>query len=163
MFATHYHLLIQDWRKDERVKFGHMACLVEPDGDEQKVTFLYTLAEGPSPKSYGLNVARLAQLPRSAIEIARQKSHAFEAALETKKREYLLREDETREKKESTDIHSQKKQNNENKVMDDIELGNKLKDLYLEYKKGDKDSVCLDTALLWETITGKESREDLSN
>jgi len=50
IFATHYHSLIDDWREDPRVQFGHMACLVEPDGDEQKVTFLYRLAEGPSPK-----------------------------------------------------------------------------------------------------------------
>merc|ERR1712070_298612 len=151
MFATHYHLLIQDWRNDPRVTFGHMACLVEADGDEQKVTFLYTLAEGPSPKSYGLNVARLAQLPRSAIETARQKSEDFEAALETKKNEYLARNNEL--------IESQ----GQNKIVNDndIELVSQLKELYLRYRKGDKDSISLDAALLWEKAAGKECREDL--
>jgi DNA mismatch repair ATPase MutS len=47
--------------------------------EEQKVTFLYRLAEGPSPKSYGLNVARLAHLPKEVIELAREKSESFEA------------------------------------------------------------------------------------
>jgi DNA mismatch repair protein MSH6 len=56
-----------------------MACLVEPEGDEQKVTFLYRLAEGPSPKSYGINVARLAHLPREVIQMAKEQSEKFES------------------------------------------------------------------------------------
>lgn len=40
-----------------------MSCLVEDNGGEQRVTFLYKLAPGPCPKSFGINVARLAQLP----------------------------------------------------------------------------------------------------
>ncbi len=42
-----------------------MSCLVEDTGGEQRVTFLYKLAPGPCPKSFGINVARLAQLPDS--------------------------------------------------------------------------------------------------
>ena len=40
-----------------------MSCLVDDDGEEQRVTFLYKLAAGPCPKSFGINVARLAKLP----------------------------------------------------------------------------------------------------
>lgn len=58
-----------------------MACLVEPDGDEQKVTFLYHLTDGPSPKSYGINVARLAHLPKAVIDLAKEKSEKFESFL----------------------------------------------------------------------------------
>jgi DNA mismatch repair ATPase MutS len=58
-----------------------MACMVEPDGDEQKVTFLYRLAEGPSPKSYGINVARLAHLPKEVIQVAKLKSEMFEESM----------------------------------------------------------------------------------
>lgn len=47
-----------------KVALGHMSCLVEDNGGgEQRVTFLYKLAPGPCPKSFGINVARLAQLP----------------------------------------------------------------------------------------------------
>lgn len=46
-----------------QVALGHMSCLVEDNGGEQRVTFLYKLAPGPCPKSFGINVARLAQLP----------------------------------------------------------------------------------------------------
>lgn len=46
-----------------QVALGHMSCLVEDTGGEQRVTFLYKLAPGPCPKSFGINVARLAQLP----------------------------------------------------------------------------------------------------
>ena len=79
LFATHYHSLVEDWRGHAGVCFGHMACLVQPDESEQRVTFLYRLADGPSPKSYGLNVARLAHLPKEVIELAREKSESFEA------------------------------------------------------------------------------------
>lgn len=40
-----------------------MSCLVDDSGGEQRVTFLYKLVPGPCPKSFGINVARLAELP----------------------------------------------------------------------------------------------------
>ncbi|CAN0017543.1 unnamed protein product, partial [Hapterophycus canaliculatus] len=47
-------------------------------GGEQRVTFLYKLAPGPCPKSFGINVARLAQLPDAVITAAQLKSEEFE-------------------------------------------------------------------------------------
>jgi DNA mismatch repair protein MSH6 len=38
------------------------------------VTFLYTLAEGVCPNSYGINVARLARLPDSLVRKAARMS-----------------------------------------------------------------------------------------
>ena len=76
LFATHYHTLTEDFGADPAVELGHMACMVE--GDHEDVTFLYKYAAGACPKSYGLNVARLARLPASIIERARAKSAELE-------------------------------------------------------------------------------------
>jgi len=103
MFATHYHSLLHDWAFDPRVKLGHMNCLVnnsdsnhgsDDDGvrhnsdddhhDEdascksEEVTFLYKLTDGSSPRSYGINVARLAGLPSAVITLALKQSRLFE-------------------------------------------------------------------------------------
>lgn len=53
-----------------QVALGHMSCLVEGNGGEQRVTFLYKLAPGPCPKSFGINVARLAQLPDAVSDFS---------------------------------------------------------------------------------------------
>lgn len=61
------------------VRLGHMECMVE-DGeeDEQRITFLYTLGEGVSPNSFGINVARLAGLPEAVLSKAKRISSEFE-------------------------------------------------------------------------------------
>ena len=60
----------------------HQACLVEEGKDgASKVTFLYKLRPGDCPKSYGMNVARLAHMPEAVIERANAKSIEFEGAL----------------------------------------------------------------------------------
>lgn len=108
MFATHYHSLLSDWEFDPRVKLGHMNCLVhdnshddggggdtsggdhprgssKDDGDGgEEVTFLYKLTDGSSPRSYGINVARLAGLPTAVITLALQQSRLFEDKMQKK-------------------------------------------------------------------------------
>ena len=89
VFATHYHSLVFDWSIDPRVTLGHMQCVVSPGssgskgggGTDEEVTFLYHLAPGSSPRSYGINVARLAALPAEVIELAMRQSAEFEATL----------------------------------------------------------------------------------
>lgn len=54
-----------------KVTLGHMSCLVDDVGGEQRVTFLYKLAPGPCPRSFGINVARLAQLPAAVSNSTR--------------------------------------------------------------------------------------------
>jgi DNA mismatch repair protein MSH6 len=94
LFATHYHSLIDDWTMDPRVQLGHMQCLVEGADDVpaqggaegvdgkmdavEEVMFLYHLASGGSPRSYGINVARLAKLPADVISLALAQSREFE-------------------------------------------------------------------------------------
>lgn len=50
--------------------------------DEKTLVFLYTLISGKCPKSFGLNVARLAGIQPSIIEGARLKSESFFAEAE---------------------------------------------------------------------------------
>ena len=79
LFATHYHSVLEDWKAsdDKNVGLGHMECMVDND-DEKRVTFLYTLGEGACPKSFGINVARLADLPEEVLVSAEKRSGEFE-------------------------------------------------------------------------------------
>ena len=95
LFATHYHSLLEEWKDEPSVRLGHMECLVEggdaPDVDndtdepqdttDHNITFLYTLGDGPCPKSFGINVARLAGLPEEVLINAKRISSSFEAEL----------------------------------------------------------------------------------
>ena len=68
MFSTHYHELTFLESKLDGVVNKNVAVYEEND----KVTFLYTLDDGCANKSYGVNVARLAHLPDSLLERAKQ-------------------------------------------------------------------------------------------
>ena len=80
---------------DPRVQLGHMDCIVQEsstdpgstsqneknektNNSEEEVTFLYRLCGGSSPRSYGINVARLARLPSEVIALAMKQSKEFE-------------------------------------------------------------------------------------
>lgn len=80
MFATHYHSLVEEYIYDDSVSLAHMQCVVHDDA-EQKVTFLYKLVKGMCPKSYGINVARLAGLQKPVLDMAAAKSLEFESNL----------------------------------------------------------------------------------
>lgn len=56
----------------------------EADGDEE-ITFLYEVGEGVAHRSYGLNVARLAHVPKPVIEKAALKSREMEMEVRQKK------------------------------------------------------------------------------
>ncbi|KAM1058270.1 hypothetical protein EV2_032353 [Malus domestica] len=80
MFSTHYHRLAVDYQNNSKVSLCHMACQVgNGDGGVEEVTFLYRLNPGACPKSYGVNIARLAGLPISVLKKATAKSREFEA------------------------------------------------------------------------------------
>lgn len=80
MFSTHYHHLATDYESDPAVGLYHMACKVGTQvGGLEEVTFLYKLAQGTCPKSYGVNVARLAGMPDTILERAAKKSTEFES------------------------------------------------------------------------------------
>ncbi len=68
MFATHYHELTVMANEDTKIKNYNIA--VKKRGDE--ITFLRRIVKGPADESYGIEVAKLAGLPDSTIERAKQ-------------------------------------------------------------------------------------------
>ncbi len=66
LFSTHYHELTSMYSEYEAVKNVHVE-VYEEDGD---VVFLHKIMEGAVDKSYGINVAKLALLPKDVIESA---------------------------------------------------------------------------------------------
>jgi len=74
-----------------------MSCLETPPQDEktkhQDITFLYKLVRGLASASHGLNVARLAGLPESVLDVALEKRKELEKSVkervEKRKRERL--------------------------------------------------------------------------
>jgi DNA mismatch repair protein MutS len=62
LFATHYFELTR-LAEDRRIRNLH----VEVQEWEEHLLFLHRIAEGPADRSYGIQVARLAGLPRSVI------------------------------------------------------------------------------------------------
>ncbi|WP_049928003.1 DNA mismatch repair protein MutS [Halopiger goleimassiliensis] len=67
LFATHYHELTGLAEKLPRVANVHVAA-DERDGE---VTFLRTVREGPTDRSYGIHVADLAGVPDPVVDRAR--------------------------------------------------------------------------------------------
>ncbi len=78
MFSTHYHELTSLSDSIGCVRNVHVA--VREDNNE--VTFMYRIKEGPAGHSYGINVARLAGLPDSVLA----RAHDLQKELESKKR-----------------------------------------------------------------------------
>ena len=68
LFATHYHELTKLENKFSKLKNGHMAI----HEDKEDINFLYTLKSGPAEKSYGIQVALLAGVPKSVTLRATQ-------------------------------------------------------------------------------------------
>jgi len=75
LFATHYHELTELAAKLDRVKNLNVAVR-EWSG---KVIFLYRIVEGGADHSYGIQVAKLAGLPKGVIE----RAHEILTALES--------------------------------------------------------------------------------
>lgn len=90
LFSTHYHSLVDNFHAHARVSLGHMACLVENEGEtddptQETVTFLYKYTGGPCPKSYGFNAAKLAGMPHTIIKRAYDLSKSVESSALKKK------------------------------------------------------------------------------
>uniref|UniRef100_A0A3B4X351 DNA mismatch repair protein MSH3 n=1 Tax=Seriola lalandi dorsalis TaxID=1841481 RepID=A0A3B4X351_SERLL len=99
MFVTHYPPLCELERAyPEHVSNYHMAFLLnEPDvatdTDEVQpefVTFLYQLTEGAAGRSYGLNVARLADIPEPILHTAARKAQELENTVNARRKSKKL-------------------------------------------------------------------------
>jgi len=86
MFVTHYPSLgsLED-KYNKQVGNYHMSFIEDSGSDGEQITFLYKLTQGMCAKSYGLNVARLAEIPAEVIQIAGTKAKALEKYLKEKK------------------------------------------------------------------------------
>ncbi|MBU0708788.1 DNA mismatch repair protein MutS, partial [Patescibacteria group bacterium] len=68
LFATHYHELTVLSQKFRQIQNLQMA--VNREGDE--IVFLHKVVEGSAWQSYGIEVAKLAGLPRSVVKRAQE-------------------------------------------------------------------------------------------
>ncbi|WP_373189472.1 DNA mismatch repair protein MutS [Halolamina sp.] len=69
LFATHYHELTTLADHLDGVANVHIAVDGDPDA-ERDVTFLRTVRDGPTDRSYGIHVADLAGVPRPVVDRA---------------------------------------------------------------------------------------------
>ena len=75
MFSTHYHELTDMEGKLPGIKNVHVS-IDETDGD---ITFLHKVMDGAVDKSYGINVAKLANLPITVIDKAQELLEEYES------------------------------------------------------------------------------------
>lgn len=68
LFSTHYHELTALTDKLKYMKNIHVEAVETKGG----VSFLHKVSDGPTDKSYGINVAHLAGMPNSLIERSKQ-------------------------------------------------------------------------------------------
>lgn len=61
LFTTHYHDIIKWCKNKENIDLFFMNCLV--DQSTRDIQFLYKFLRGSCPESYGISVAKLAELP----------------------------------------------------------------------------------------------------
>lgn len=74
LFSTHYHELTDMESKLPGIRNVHVS-IDETDGD---ITFLHKVMDGPVDKSYGINVAKLANLPITVIDKANELLEEYE-------------------------------------------------------------------------------------
>ncbi|MFA9516538.1 DNA mismatch repair protein MutS [Halopenitus sp. H-Gu1] len=70
LFATHYHELTTLAEHLPRVENVHVAVDDGEGDDDRGVTFLRTVRDGPTDRSYGVHVADLAGVPEPVVERA---------------------------------------------------------------------------------------------
>ena len=74
LFATHYFELTQLAEQQSNIVNVHFDAIEHGDG----VAFLHTVQEGAANRSYGIQVAALAGVPRSVLGLAKAKLHELE-------------------------------------------------------------------------------------
>lgn len=79
-FITHYQGLARMADRFEQpvLKNMHMRFTEENDSGDSRITFLYEVGEGTAHRSYGLNVASLANIPDTVVQLAGEKSQEME-------------------------------------------------------------------------------------
>ncbi len=81
LFSTHYHELTKLDKKFKNIKNVHVKAV--EDGDT--ITFLHKVSPGAVDKSYGIHVAKLAQMPDDLIKRASSILQEYESVKKKKK------------------------------------------------------------------------------
>jgi len=84
LFSTHYHELTDLESTLDKLKNKHVSA-EEKDG---KITFLHKVKDGSIDKSYGINVAKLANLPKEVTDRATEILNVYEK--KEKKRDIII-------------------------------------------------------------------------
>ncbi|KAI5304127.1 Mismatch repair protein msh3 [Ascosphaera pollenicola] len=110
LFITHYQHLTAMQRSFQggELRNVHMSFKEEepqPGQEEHRglITFLYEVVSGEAHRSYGLNVARLANIPRKVLDLAAEKSAALESEVKKRQLVGLLRDIKEYAGEETTD------------------------------------------------------------
>ncbi len=74
LFSTHYHELTSLDKEFLNIKNVHVAAKEEGN----MITFLHKVKNGPADKSYGIHVARLANMPESLLSRAEEILNSYE-------------------------------------------------------------------------------------
>ena len=100
LFATHYHELTELEGKIDSV---HNYCIaVKEKGDD--IVFLRKIVKGGADRSYGIQVAKLAGVPQTVIDRAKELSEQLsDADITTRVRELDMQGSETRKKTKRLD------------------------------------------------------------
>ena len=88
LFSTHYHELTTLDKKLKYLKNVHVSAY-EEDG---KITFLHKIKDGSVDKSYGIHVARLAELPNKLIKRADEILTHYETSTNKKDKKEIVQE-----------------------------------------------------------------------
>lgn len=76
LFSTHYGMLTEEYKNNPLVACKFMSF--HSDEENHEVIFLYKLTDGVCPKSYGMNVANIAGVPKSIVLQAETVAAEFE-------------------------------------------------------------------------------------
>ncbi|OUM61435.1 hypothetical protein PIROE2DRAFT_28032, partial [Piromyces sp. E2] len=76
LFSTHYGMLTEEYKNNPLVACKFMSF--HSDEENHEVVFLYKLTDGICPKSYGMNVANIAGVPKSIVLQAETVAAEFE-------------------------------------------------------------------------------------
>ncbi|KAI8853214.1 muts domain V-domain-containing protein [Chytridium lagenaria] len=79
LFSTHYGMLTSEFMDNKLVSLSFMNFI--SDEENREVTFLYKLAKGACPKSFGMNVASMAGISSDIVDCADEVASSFEKSL----------------------------------------------------------------------------------
>jgi len=92
LFVTHYPALAQlEAKHPGKITSHHMGYVADPTND-RNVIFLYQLLDGIEQRSYGLNVAQLANIPDEILDRAKYFSEILEKDVTERQYQYFFKQ-----------------------------------------------------------------------